>query len=67
MAVLTKIIGFLVTNDCGRATKFYRDVLGFAVTGEDEYAVVFDANGTMIRLNKGAISSRRTEPSSVGK
>ena len=53
MPVLTRIIGFLVTNDSERATKFYRDVLGFGVLGEDEYAVVLDANGTMVRLNKG--------------
>ncbi|MDQ6801054.1 MAG: VOC family protein [Acidobacteriota bacterium] len=53
MALLTRIIGFLVTNDSDRATKFYRDVLGFGVISEDEYAVVLDANGTMIRLNKG--------------
>src|SRR6266849_7803630 len=53
MELLTRIIGFLVTNDSERATKFYRDVLGFGVIDEDEYAVVLDANGTMIRLNKG--------------
>jgi catechol 2,3-dioxygenase-like lactoylglutathione lyase family enzyme len=52
MAVLTRIIGFLATNDSDRATKFYRDVLGFGIMDEDEYAVVLDANGTMIRLNK---------------
>jgi catechol 2,3-dioxygenase-like lactoylglutathione lyase family enzyme len=46
------MIGFLATNDSDRATRFYRDVLGFGVIDEDEYAVVLDANGTMIRLNK---------------
>ena len=53
MPVLTRMIGFLVTNDSQKATTFYRDVLGFLVMGEDEYAVTFDANGTMLRLNKG--------------
>jgi catechol 2,3-dioxygenase-like lactoylglutathione lyase family enzyme len=53
MALLTRLIGFLTTNDSDRATKFYRDVLGFGIIDEDEYAVVLDANGTMIRLNKG--------------
>jgi catechol 2,3-dioxygenase-like lactoylglutathione lyase family enzyme len=53
MALLTRIIAFLITNDSEKATKFYREVLGFGVLGEDEYAVVFDANGTMVRLNKG--------------
>ena len=53
MPLLTRMIGFLITNDAERATKFYRDVLGFGLMGEDQYAVVFDANGTMLRLNKG--------------
>jgi catechol 2,3-dioxygenase-like lactoylglutathione lyase family enzyme len=53
MAVLTRMIGFLTTNDAARATAFYRDVLGFGLLSEDNYAVVFDANGTMLRINKG--------------
>jgi catechol 2,3-dioxygenase-like lactoylglutathione lyase family enzyme len=53
MPVLSRMIGFLVTSDPERAKMFYRDVLGFRMMGEDEYAVVFDANGTMLRLNKG--------------
>src|SRR3954447_9292786 len=52
MAVLTKMVGFLFTNDATKATPFYRDVLGFRLLGEDDHAVVFDANGTTIRLNK---------------
>jgi catechol 2,3-dioxygenase-like lactoylglutathione lyase family enzyme len=51
--VLSRMIGFLTTSDATRATPFYRDVLGFGVVSEDEYAIVFDANGTMLRLNKG--------------
>jgi catechol 2,3-dioxygenase-like lactoylglutathione lyase family enzyme len=47
------MIGFLITSDSERATTFYRDVLGFRMMSEDEYAVVFDANGTMLRVNKG--------------
>jgi catechol 2,3-dioxygenase-like lactoylglutathione lyase family enzyme len=53
MAVLTRMIGFLVTNDPEKASTFYRDVLGFPLMSEDLYAVVFDANGTMLRVNKG--------------
>jgi catechol 2,3-dioxygenase-like lactoylglutathione lyase family enzyme len=53
MPVLTRMVGFLVTSDSARATRFYRDVLGFRKMGEDEYAVEFDANGTRLRLNKG--------------
>jgi catechol 2,3-dioxygenase-like lactoylglutathione lyase family enzyme len=52
MPVLTRLIGFLTTTDTAKATPFYRDVLGFPVLDDDEYAVTVDANGTMIRLNK---------------
>jgi catechol 2,3-dioxygenase-like lactoylglutathione lyase family enzyme len=52
MPALTRMIGFLTTADAARATAFYRDVLGFRLMGEDEYAIVFDANATMIRMNK---------------
>jgi catechol 2,3-dioxygenase-like lactoylglutathione lyase family enzyme len=53
MSPLTRMIGFLITNDADKAKAFYRDVLGFSVLSEDDYAVAFDANGTMLRVNKG--------------
>ncbi len=53
MAVLTKMIGFLITADAEKAASFYRDVLGFRLMNEDEFALVFDAYGTMLRVNKG--------------
>jgi catechol 2,3-dioxygenase-like lactoylglutathione lyase family enzyme len=53
MPVLDKLMGFLTTNDPGRAQAFYCDVLGFKLLGEDEYALVLDASGTMLRINKG--------------
>ena len=52
MPLLNKIIGFLNTNDAAKATAFYRDVLGFRLVRDDNFAVVFDANGTMIRIGK---------------
>lgn len=53
MPALTQLIGFLTTNDAGKAKTFYGDVLGFRLMNEDEYALSFDANGTMLRVNKG--------------
>jgi hypothetical protein len=52
MGVLEKMIGFVTTNDPGKAKAFYGEVLGFRLTNEDDYAVVFDANGTMLRVGK---------------
>ncbi len=52
MPVLTRMIGFLDTNDAAKATAFYRDVLGFGFVKDDGFALVFDANGTMLRIAK---------------
>ena len=52
MAVLTKMIGFVVTTNPERAKAFYGGVLGFRQVSDDTFAIVFDANGTMIRVAK---------------
>ena len=36
-------------RDAARA--FYRDTLGLALVGEDPFALVFDANGTRLRVS----------------
>ena len=58
MAILSKMIGFVTTSDPEKARQFYGDVLGFRLIREDEYALVFDANGLMLRVGKG----RRAPP-----
>ena len=40
----------MATIDLDRARAFYRDVLGLSLTSEDEFALIFDANGTMLRI-----------------
>ncbi len=45
-----RTMAFLVTRDRARAVAFYTGVLGFRLTSEDEFAAVFDLNGTMMRL-----------------
>lgn len=49
---LSKMIGFVTTTDAEKAKAFYGDVLGFRLVSDDNFAVVFDANGTMLRLAK---------------
>jgi len=45
------IIGFITIVDVDRAKKFYRDTLGLRLLSEEPpYALVFDANGIMLRL-----------------
>lgn len=52
MPVLTKMIGFLTTSNPEEAKAFYADTLGFHQLSEDDFAIVFDANGTTIRVGK---------------
>lgn len=45
-----KIVAFIPTTDAARARSFYVDVLGLRVISEDPFALVLDANGTMLRV-----------------
>ncbi len=45
------VIAFVATRDPGRAKKFYRDTLGLPLVSEElPFALVFDANGIMLRV-----------------
>lgn len=46
----SSIVAFVAATDPARAKAFYRDVLGLLLISEDEYALVFDAHGTMLRV-----------------
>jgi|SRR6516165_7553831 len=45
-----RLVAFVATRDPGRAKAFYRD--SFDLVSEDEFAVVFDAAGTMLRITQ---------------
>ncbi len=45
-----QLVAFVSTVDAQRAQAFYRDALGLRVISQDEYALVFDANGTPLRV-----------------
>ncbi len=48
------IIGFVTIVDVSRAKRFYGDTLGLRlITEEPPFALVFDANGIMLRLGMG--------------
>jgi catechol 2,3-dioxygenase-like lactoylglutathione lyase family enzyme len=44
------LIAFVPTNDAAQARRFYTDVLGLRFVSEDRFAIVMDANGTMLRI-----------------
>jgi catechol 2,3-dioxygenase-like lactoylglutathione lyase family enzyme len=46
-----KVMTFIVTRDRAVAKKFYGEILGFKQISEDDFAVVFDLNGTMLRIS----------------
>ena len=49
---LEKMIGFLMTARPDDAKRFYGDTLGFRFVKDDGFALVFDANGTKLRIAK---------------
>ena len=44
------IIAFIPTNDAVKAKAFYEGVLGLKFISDDGFALVFEANGTMVRI-----------------
>ena len=47
-----KLVAFVATGDLRRAKDFYRDTLGLSLVSEDDFALVFDAAGTMLRVTR---------------
>lgn len=48
----SRVIAFAATTDARRARRFYEEVLGLALVADEPFALVFDANGTMLRVQK---------------
>ncbi|MFL5639948.1 MAG: VOC family protein [Gemmatimonadaceae bacterium] len=44
------LIAFVPTRTPAKARAFYKDTLGLRFVSEDQFALVFDANGTTIRI-----------------
>ena len=45
-----QIVAFVATSKPSSAKRFYRDTLGLPLVSEDEFALAFDAHGTMLRV-----------------
>jgi catechol 2,3-dioxygenase-like lactoylglutathione lyase family enzyme len=48
----SRLIGFAATKQPELAKEFYRGVLGLRQIEDGPFATVFDANGTMLRIQK---------------
>ena len=46
------IVAFLATNDPERSKQFYVEVIGLTLLEETPFALVFDVNGTTLRIQK---------------
>ncbi len=47
-----KLVAFVATTNAPRARTFYEGTLGLPVTSDDDFALVLDAGGTMLRVQK---------------
>jgi catechol 2,3-dioxygenase-like lactoylglutathione lyase family enzyme len=55
----SKLIGFAITTNPARTIEFYGGKLGLPIVSQDNFAVVFNCNGNMLRL---AIAKDCTPP-----
>lgn len=44
------VIAFIPSRDAAQARPFYEGVLGLRFVSDDDFAIVMDANGTMVRI-----------------
>ena len=52
MLAACDVIAFVATKEPTRAREFYEHVLGLRLVADDPFALVFDANGTILRIAK---------------
>ena len=45
-----RLVAFVTVSSAAHARAFYRDVLALRLISEDNFALVFDANGTTLRV-----------------
>jgi catechol 2,3-dioxygenase-like lactoylglutathione lyase family enzyme len=48
----SKIICFVATTQAAKAREFYENTLGLKFVSDDPFAIVFDTEGTMLRVQK---------------
>lgn len=52
-------IAFVATQDAAQAQNFYENTLGLTLVADESFALVFDANGTMLRIQKVQVHTPR--------
>ena len=51
MDASARIVAFVGARNPARAKEFYHGTLGLNLTGEDQFALTFDVQGTMLRVS----------------
>jgi len=46
------LVAFIATRDGAKARRFYQEVVGLRLVSDDPFAIVFDAAGTTVRIQK---------------
>jgi catechol 2,3-dioxygenase-like lactoylglutathione lyase family enzyme len=52
VVALNKVVTFVATTNPQKAKKFYEETLGLRFVSDDGFALVFDIDGTMLRIAK---------------
>lgn len=52
MPSTASLVAFVATTNAALARRFYEGLLGLRLVTDDPFALVFDANGTMLRIQK---------------
>ena len=48
----SSVMAFVATSNAEKARAFYSDILGLRLVSDEPYALVFDAHGTTLRIQK---------------
>ena len=48
----SKLVAFSATQNAAATKQFYEQTLGLRLVADEPFAIVFEANGTMLRLQK---------------
>ncbi len=60
-----KLVAFAPTTDAKKCRAFYEGALGLRFVQDDGFALVFDANGTTLRIAKGKPGSVKPAPFTI--
>jgi catechol 2,3-dioxygenase-like lactoylglutathione lyase family enzyme len=52
MLSTANLIGFIATTDPARARAFYETILGLELAADEPFALLFNSNGTQVRVQK---------------